>query len=174
MKIRRPTNVTITAITADSGSSTQPRSTVPVPICTQAKFTVSRTENPCDQPLSTCPKATSASSKEIASDPMASDDDALRAGCFISAITPEANMGTAGISHRNCAIDEAVSWGMNATLSCISGSPFHPVHLIEIRGVSMSINGNHEPQSDSGFGRSDSNRKNGKHHPGQQLGVRTV
>src|SRR5579863_7565858 len=174
MKISRPTNVTITAIAADSGSSTQPRSTVPVPICTQAKLTVSRTEKPCDHPLRTWPNATSASSSETASDPMASDAAALRAGCFISAISPEATMGTAGISQRICAIDDAVSCGVNAIPSCISGSPLHPVHLVEIRCVCMSINRNHEPQSYSGLGRSYSNGKNGKHHPRQQLGVRAV
>src|SRR4051794_12142774 len=161
-------------MTAESGSSTQPRSTVAAPICSQVKLTVSRTEKPWDQPVSTWPNAARASNSETASEPMASEDASLRADCFISAITPAATMGTAGISQRICAMDDAVSCGVKPILSCISGSPFHPVHLVEIRGVGMSINGNHQPQSYSGFGRSDGNGKNGKHHAGQQFRMRTV
>src|SRR5579859_7229378 len=174
MKINNPTNVTITSITAESGSSTQPRSTVPVPIGSHEKFAVSRTENPCDQPLSTWPNATSASRSETANDPMASVAASLRAGCLSSAITPDATMGTAGISQRICAMEDAVSCGVKPIPSCISGSPFHPVHLVEIRRPRMSINGNHQPQSYRGLSRCDSNRKNRKHHPGQQFRVRPV
>src|SRR4051812_22770786 len=174
MKISRPTNVTITSITAESGSSTQPRSTVSEPIGSQVKLTVSRTENPCDQPVSTWPNATSASSNETDSDPMASVDASLRAGCFISAITPEATIGTAGISQRTCATDDAVSCGVKPILSWITGSPFHPVHLVEIGGVRVSVNRNHQSQSHSGLSGCHSNGKNRKHHAGQEFRMRTV
>src|SRR5579863_10421443 len=174
MKISRPTRVTITAITAESGSSTQPRSTVPVPICSQVKLTVSRTEKPCDQPVSTWPKAASANSSETPSEPMASEEAGLRAGCFISAIAPEARMGTAGINQRIRVMEDALSCGVNPIASCISGSPFHPVHLVEIGGVCMSIDGNHQPQSYRGLGRGYSDGKNSEHHAGQQLGVRPI
>src|SRR6478609_3639418 len=99
MKISSPTNVTITSITAASGSSTHPSSTCAVPTWIQLKSTTSRTAYPCDQPLSTCANATSATSSEKVNDPIASPEDSFFIGCFSSAITPDASIGTAGTSH---------------------------------------------------------------------------
>src|SRR5947209_3928537 len=146
MKMSRPTSVTITIITAESGSSTQPRSTVVLPNWSQVKLTVSRTEKPCDHPPRTWLKAVTASSNEIAKDPMAKEDESLRAGWRSNAITPEATMGSTGMSQRTCATEEAVSCGVNPIGSCITGSSLHPVQLIQVGGACMSIDRNHQPQ----------------------------
>src|ERR1700733_9691931 len=138
MKISSPTNVTITSITAASGSSTHPSSTGVVPTWIQLKFTTSRTAYPCDHPLSTCPNAASATSSENPSDPIASPDESLFIGCFSSAITPAASIGTAGTSHSHCATPLAPSCGVNANPSCITPSSFHPVHLIQVGCLHMA------------------------------------
>src|SRR5205823_3473538 len=119
-------------------------------------------------------KAASANNNEIPREPMASPEAALRAGCFISAITPDAIMGTAGISQRIWAMEDALSCGVNPKLSCISGSPLHPVHLVEIGSARVSMNRNYQPQPYHGFGRGYGNRKHRKHHAGEQLRMGTV
>ena len=150
-------NVTITSITAESGSSTQPRSTVVLPTCSQVKFTVSRTAWPLIHPASTCPKAANATSNENPSEPIAKNEASLRRGCFKSAITPAAAIGIAGTSQRTFAIDEGAICGVNWSASCINGSPFHPVHLVKIRRPCMSIDRNHKPQTNRRFGGSHCN-----------------
>ncbi len=107
MKISRPTNVTITSITAASGSRIHPSSTGVVPNVSHAKFTVSRTACPLAQPVSTSAKAANESSSDKNSEPIASPDASLRFGCFSSAMMPAATIGSAGINQRILPIHDA-------------------------------------------------------------------
>src|SRR5665213_1628703 len=75
------------------------------------------------------------------SEPMESVAASFRFGCLSSAITPEATIGTAGISHKISAIGEAASCGVNEIVSCINRSPLHPVHLVEVCSVRMAMDG---------------------------------
>jgi len=84
--------------------------------------------------------------------PMASAAAGLRRGCLRSAITPEATMGRAGMSHRIPVIEAAANCGVNAADSCIRLSPLHPVHLVEIGRVGVAMDGDDETQADGGFG----------------------
>src|ERR1039458_7588108 len=172
MKMSSPTELTITSITAARGSRTQPRSTAEWPNCSQVKLTVSRTTAPWAQPLRTCAKAMSDKSSENPREPMASVDANLRRGCLSSAMIPEATIGTAGISHKFLAIEEAANWGVNAADCSIKLSPLHPVDLVEFCGVRVAIDGNHEPQAHGSLGCGHSNGKNGEHHAGERLGMR--
>src|SRR5580704_15971493 len=106
----------------------------------------------------------SESNNEIKSEPMASDAASLRYGCFRSAITPDATMGVAGISHRMPVIVEAANCGVNAAVSCIKLSPLHPVHLVEFSGAGVAMDGDDEAQADGSLSRGHGDRENGKHH----------
>ena len=44
---------------------------------------------------------------------MANADANLRRGCLSSAMTPEATIGTAGMSHKRRAIEDAANCGTN-------------------------------------------------------------
>ena len=142
-----PTKVTITSITAESGSSTQPRSKGVVPTWIQVKFDVSRTNAPCIHPESTWAKATSESRREKTMDPMARFEASLRRGCLSNAITPDATIGTVGMSHSGPAIAEVPACGMNEIGSCINPSPLHPVNRVEIGGLRVAMNLDYQPQS---------------------------
>src|SRR5271168_1292489 len=111
MKIRSPTKVTITSITAASGSSTQPSCRLDEPSENQSKLTISRIVQPSlDQDrraqeanrhsLRTCPNAKIARISENPRPPIAKVADILRCDCFRSAIKPAIAIGNAGISHR--------------------------------------------------------------------------
>src|SRR5579863_10010916 len=170
----RPTKQTITSMTAASGSSTHPRSTVDVPKRSHVKLTTARGAIPLDQRLTTFTKAASEINKEMESEPMASAAADLRRCCFRNAITPDATMGTAGISQRTPVMAEAVSCGVSTACSCIRPSPLHPVHLVEIGCIGVAIDGDHQAQAHGGFGRGHGDGEDGKHHPGEQFGMRTV
>src|SRR5665213_3783304 len=81
------------------------------------------------------------------SEPMESVAASFRFGCLSSAITPEATIGTAGISHKISAIGEAASCGVNEIVSCINRSPLHPVHLVEVCSVRMAMDGDDQAQT---------------------------
>src|SRR5579862_104726 len=170
-----PTKLTITSITAASGSSTHPRSTCAAPTCTQVKFTVSRTAIPCDHPVITCANAAIDRIRETPSEPMASAAAGLRNGCFITAMTPDITIGTAGISHRICAISDGTTCGVNEeTVSCINLSPLHHVHLVQVRRLRVAMNLDDEAKSNRGFRGGHGNRKNRKHHASERFGMRSV
>ena len=84
---------------------------------------------------------------------MASVAAVLRFGCLSRAITPEATMGTAGISHRISVIGEVASCGVNEIASCINLSPLHPVHGVQIGGVRMAMDLDHQTQPNRRLGR---------------------
>src|SRR5271157_2798792 len=107
MKMSRPTKQTITAMMAERGSSTQPRSTAELPNWNQVKLTTSRVAAPPAQLETTCPKAKIAISSEKLSDPIESVAASLRRGCLSNAITPDATMGNAGMSQRMPAAADA-------------------------------------------------------------------
>ena len=87
------------------------------------------------------------------SEPMESVAASFRFGCLSSAITPEATIGTAGISHKISAIGEATSCGVNEIVSCINPSPLHPVHLVEIGGTCVAMDGDDQAQTYRSFSR---------------------
>src|ERR1035441_10829502 len=85
---------------------------------------------------------------------------------------PAATIGTAGISHKILATEEAAPWGVIAADCSIKLSPLHPVDLVEFGGVGVAIDGDHEPQTHGSLGRGHSDGKNGEHHAGERLGMR--
>ncbi len=78
---------------------------------------------------------------------MANVAELVRRACFISAITPEAKIGTAGISHSNPAIGDAANCGVNEIASSINLSPSHPVHRVQVRGMRMAMEMDYQSQS---------------------------
>src|SRR6266545_235733 len=100
MKINNPTNVTITSITAASGSSTQPSLRIPgAPAANRSHSKLETSRAPSPHRMD-CRNALTESANAIAIEPMASDAENLRQRCGASALTPAASIGSAGISQR--------------------------------------------------------------------------
>src|SRR5271165_1211818 len=100
---------------------------------------------------------------------MANAAASLRLGCLSSAVTPAATIGNAGMSQSFCAIAEDIVLGAKEIRSCISRSPLHPVHLVEIGGIGVAIDGDDEAQSHGSLGRGHGDREDGKHHAGERF-----
>ena len=161
-----PTKLTITSITADSGSSTQPRSTLrgaelqPGEVDCLAHRDAVR---PAADHMRQMRPATAVAKTPANQWP--ARPTVLRFGCFSSAMTPAATMGSAGISHRISAIGRSCHCGVNeidllhqplTPSSCSSGQD---------RWFGVAIDGDHQPQSDRRFSRGHGNGEDGKHHP---------
>src|SRR6266566_6107522 len=124
MKMSRPTNDTITSITAVSGSSTQPSSSQVSPNWNQWKLKIWRDTSPFPECCKAFAKATQDKIRAMPIEPIASEAANLRCRCFAKAETPAANSGKTGISQRYRII-QFIMW----VLEQLS---FHRVYLVHI------------------------------------------
>src|SRR5690349_17348986 len=98
MKIREPTNVTMTSMHAVNGSSTQPRRRVVVPKENQSKLETSR-KAPCSE-CSVAAKAQHDRRKEKTIEPIARVAAVRRRGCLHTEMIAAASSGRIGMSQR--------------------------------------------------------------------------
>src|SRR5229473_5837662 len=100
MKISRPTNDTITSMTAVRGSRTQPSSSHTSPNWNQRKLKTCRDTSPFPECCKAFAKATQDKIRATPIEPIASEAANLRCRCFAKEETPAANSGKAGMSQR--------------------------------------------------------------------------
>jgi YD repeat-containing protein len=93
------TNVTITSMMAVSGSSTQPSRRLAPPICSQSKLCTTLLVPPPKDLSRVAKNATSDSASDPAIVPMVNVAASRRYGRAVTASTPAAASGSAGISH---------------------------------------------------------------------------
>src|SRR6266481_942097 len=134
MKISRPTNDTITSMTAVRGSRTQPSSSHTSPNWNQRKLKTCRDTSPFPECCQAFAKARQDKIRATPIEPIASEAANLRCRCFAKEETPAANSGKAGMSQRYRII-QFIMW----VLEQLS---FHRVYLVHIGRFVMPVNRN--------------------------------
>src|SRR5450756_836024 len=131
MKISRLTRVTMTVMQAERGSSTQPSGNAVAPNSNQLKLNVSRHTASEVRGCRVNARAATASRKETAMEPMASDAASRRRRCRQMAMTAAAASGSTGINQRYWAIQ-----GMFVSLT------FQGIDLVQIRRSIVTVQRN--------------------------------
>src|ERR1051325_7019148 len=188
MKISRPTNVTITSITAVSGSSTQPSLRMPGSPAANRSHSKLKTSRAPSPHAMDCRSAQTASANAITIEPIASDAENLRQRCGASALNPAASIGSTGINQRFLTIQGILvfkakaqrrkgaridfpSASLRLCAFALNSSSLQRVHFIYICRLEMPVKRDDERQAHRRFRRRDADGENHEQNSGERLRV---